>query len=93
MQALLTLQTYANIFSQLNKEKIVAFAQEQEVKRLESLFKLQKFINENILMRLIQTFQIKFINYFLLSMAHDLFPEYATDNQFYLGSFILFSTP
>lgn len=33
------------------------------------------------------------MNYFLLTVVHDLFPDYATDNVLYLGYFIVFSTP
>ena len=42
---------------------------------------------------LIQTCQFKFINYFLVAVVNDLSPQYATDNEQFLATFILFCTP
>ena len=58
-----------------------------------ALLPLKRMINESVLNRLISSCQLKFLNYFLVSVVHELSPAYAVDNEHYLCVFIAFCNP
>ena len=54
---------------------------------------LKRFLNESVLNRLVQSCQIKFLNYFMVAVVQELDSSFATDNDHFLSTFVTFCSP
>ena len=54
---------------------------------------LKRLLNESVLNRLVQSCQIKFLNYFMVAVVQELVSSYATENDHYLNLFVTFCSP
>lgn len=58
-----------------------------------SMLSVKRFLNESVLQRLVSSCQLKFLNYFMLSVVQELSSSYATENEMYLSTFVTFCNP
>ena len=54
---------------------------------------LRRLLNESVLGRLVQSCQLRFLNYFMVAVVQDLMPAFATDNDQFLTTFVTYCSP
>ena len=84
---------YANLFYSPNSAGANAQGTNSQVMNALALMAVKRFLNENVLNRLVSSVQIKFLNYFMVAVVQDLFKEYSMDNDHYLSTFVTFCSP